>query len=77
MHGELGCRKCTASNLVTNKRSKHLDLECNLIRDFAITRIIKLKCISTARDNAAIMTKPLQIVNYSYFTNVPPQDKDT
>lgn len=34
-----------ASNLVTNKRSKHIDVRYHLIKDFANKEVIKLECI--------------------------------
>mmetsp|Transcript_40261 Transcript_40261/g.76979 ORF Transcript_40261/g.76979 Transcript_40261/m.76979 type:complete len:86 (+) Transcript_40261:3-260(+) len=64
-----------ASNLVTNKRSKHIDLRYHLIRDFVNKGIISLEYISTEHNIADILTKPLQRLKHSYFTNMLLQDQ--
>eukprot|EP00241_Pyramimonas_parkeae_P008205 CAMPEP_0114270248 /NCGR_PEP_ID=MMETSP0058-20121206/27125_1 /TAXON_ID=36894 /ORGANISM="Pyramimonas parkeae, CCMP726" /LENGTH=170 /DNA_ID=CAMNT_0001388949 /DNA_START=1089 /DNA_END=1599 /DNA_ORIENTATION=+ len=46
-----------ASNLVTNKRSKHIDLRYHMIRDYINKGIFRLEYISTDKNIADIMTK--------------------
>lgn len=65
-----------ASNLLTNKRSKHIDLTYHLIRDCAKKGVIGLECISTKRNVANIVTKPLQRMKHSYFTSLLLQDQE-
>lgn len=65
-----------ASNVVTNKRSKHIDLRNHLIIDFASKGATKLECINTSHKIADIMTKPLQKVKHIYFTNMLLQDQE-
>lgn len=63
------------SILVTSKRSKHNDLRYHLIRDFANTGLIQLEDVRIERNIAYIMTKSLQRVEYSFFTNMFLQDQ--
>mmetsp|Transcript_40255 Transcript_40255/g.76962 ORF Transcript_40255/g.76962 Transcript_40255/m.76962 type:complete len:86 (+) Transcript_40255:1388-1645(+) len=63
------------NTLVTNKRSKHIDLSYHLMRDFVNKVIISLEYIGIERNIADIMTKPLQKLKHNYFTNMLLQDQ--
>mmetsp|Transcript_43485 Transcript_43485/g.81431 ORF Transcript_43485/g.81431 Transcript_43485/m.81431 type:complete len:398 (+) Transcript_43485:385-1578(+) len=65
-----------ASNLVTNKRSKHIDLRYHMIRDYINKGIFRLEYISTDKNIADIMTKGLEKVKHRMFTKMLLQDTE-
>lgn len=73
--GNQGAMNMT-SNLVTNKRSKRVDLRCRMIRDFINHLMIKPEYINTEHNVADIRNKPLQRVKRRCFTNILPHDQE-
>lgn len=64
-----------ASNLVTSKRSKHIDFRCHLVWDFLNKGIISLVYISSEHNIADILTRSMQRLKHMYFTNMLLQDQ--
>lgn len=56
-------------NNVNNKRTKHIDIKYNYIKDCVNNKIIMLSYVPTNENIADIFTKPLNAVKHSYFVN--------
>jgi len=65
-----------ASNLVTNKRSKRIDLRYHMIRDYINKCLFRLEYISTDKNIADIVTKGLEKVKHRQFIKILLQDAE-
>lgn len=58
------------SNLVTNRRSKYIDMRYHMIRDDIADGLLKLEFVSTNLNITNIMTTALEKVKPSIFTKL-------
>lgn len=57
-----------ASTLVTNKRSKHINLRCKMIQDHIAKGLSKLENVRNSLNVTRIMTKGLDEIKHRQFT---------
>lgn len=65
-----------ASNLATNKRSKHTKLMQHMIRDYIAKGLFRIKCVTADYNIADIMTKVLEKVKHVQIIKMSLQDTE-
>jgi hypothetical protein len=58
-----------SENHVFHDKSKHIEIKYQYIRDMVQRGVVELHYISMDDQIADILTKPLSIVNYEYFSD--------